>query len=64
MRCILKDHIIVEPGSVVPPDMVIPPFSIVSGSPARIVGEVQESASTLAQVEAVSRFKSFKPTTT
>mmetsp|Transcript_10858 Transcript_10858/g.10872 ORF Transcript_10858/g.10872 Transcript_10858/m.10872 type:complete len:182 (+) Transcript_10858:172-717(+) len=60
MRCILKDHVKVESGSVVPPDMVVPPFSILSGCPARIIGEVQESATTLAQVEAIARFKSNK----
>eukprot|EP01041_Mallomonas_annulata_P013278 gene13278-28119_t len=61
MRCILKDHVKVESGSVVPPDMVVPPFSILAGSPAKIVGEVHESVTTLAQVEAVSRFKAFRP---
>ena len=61
MRCILKDHVKVESGTVIPPDMVIPPFSIVSGSPAKISGEVLESATTLAQVDAVARFKAFIP---
>lgn len=61
MRCILKDHVRVESGSVVPPDMVVPPFSVLAGCPARIVGEVQESATTLAQVEAVARFKAHRP---
>ena len=60
-RCILKDHVKVLDGSVVPPDMVVPPFSILSGSPAKVVGEVLESATTLAPVEAVARFKAFKP---
>ena len=60
-RCILKDHVIVEDGSVIPPDMVIPPFSRVSGNPARIVGEVGESSTTLSQQEAIARYKAFKP---
>jgi len=42
-RCILKDYVFVESNSIVPSDMVLPPFSIVAGSPAKIVGELEES---------------------
>lgn len=60
-RCILKDYVTVEDGSVVPPDMVIPPFAIVSGCPARIVGEAPESHSTTIPIDAKSRFQLFQP---
>jgi len=62
-RCILKDYVYVEANSIVPPDMVLPPFAIVSGAPAKIVGEMPESTSTQAQVDAVARFKAFIPST-
>jgi dynactin 5 len=56
-RCILKDYVRIEPNTIVPPDMVIPPMSIVSGIPAQIIGEVSESITTLAAIEASSRYK-------
>mmetsp|Transcript_19813 Transcript_19813/g.28492 ORF Transcript_19813/g.28492 Transcript_19813/m.28492 type:complete len:183 (-) Transcript_19813:120-668(-) len=59
-RTILKDYVTVEDNTVVPPDMVVPPFAIISGCPARIVGESPESTSTCAQIEAKNRFKMFK----
>ena len=58
-RCILKDYVKVIEGSVIPPDMVIPPFCIVAGNPARIVGEVPESTSTLGHRSAVERYKAY-----
>ena len=58
-RCVLKDYVNVLPGSVVPPDMVIPPFCIVSGNPARIVGEMPESTSTIGQTAAVDKYKAY-----
>jgi dynactin-5 len=39
-RCILKDFVRIESGTVIPPDMVCPPFSIIAGSPARIIGNL------------------------
>ena len=60
-RCILKDYVKVEAGAVIAADMVIPPFSIVAGSPARIVGEQPESVSTTAEIEAKTRYKMFQP---
>ena len=63
-RCILKDFVRVEANSVVPPDMVVPPFAIVSGNPARIIGEVSESTSTLAFQEATSRYNAMTPVKT
>mmetsp|Transcript_12233 Transcript_12233/g.15730 ORF Transcript_12233/g.15730 Transcript_12233/m.15730 type:complete len:345 (-) Transcript_12233:135-1169(-) len=41
---VLKDCCLVCPGAVLPPYMVVPPFAIVEGAPARIVGELPESA--------------------
>lgn len=60
-RCILKDYSRIEAGTVVPSDMTVPPFAIVEGRPGRIVGEVSESITTLASIEAVARYKSLKP---
>ena len=59
-RCILKDFTRVENGTTVPADMVIPPFSIVAGSPAKIVGEVPEGIVTMLPNNLVERFKSLK----
>ncbi|KAI5291143.1 hypothetical protein KEM54_006133 [Ascosphaera aggregata] len=39
---IIKDLVVVLDNTVVPPGMVIPSFSVVGGSPARVVGEVGE----------------------
>lgn len=61
-RCILKDFVHVKAGAVVPPDMVCPPFSIIEGSPAQIVGERPESASTITFAESVARYKAMKAT--
>lgn len=58
-RCILKDYVNVLDNSVVPADMVIPPFCIVAGNPARIVGEMPESTSTLSNRAAVERYKAY-----
>lgn len=59
-RCILKDFVFVENGARIPPDMVIPPFSIVSGSPARIVGELPVGSVTAIPNNLVERFKALK----
>ena len=59
-RCILKDFVFVENGARIPPDMVIPPFSIVSGSPARIVGELPVGCVTAIPNNLVERFKALK----
>ena len=40
----IKDCSLICPGAVLPDFMVVPPFAIVEGSPARIVGELPESA--------------------
>jgi dynactin-5 len=58
-RCILKDYVHVLDGSVVPADMVVPPFCIVFGNPARIIGEMPESTSTLGHRAAVERYKAY-----
>jgi dynactin-5 len=58
-RCILKDYVVVDEGTVIPPDMVIPPFSIVSGQPAKIVGEMPPSTPTAAEAVALARYKGF-----
>jgi dynactin 5 len=60
-RVILKDYVTVEDNTVVPPDMVIPPFSIVSGNPAKIIGESPESITTTTQFTAKARFHNFRP---
>lgn len=60
-RCILRDYVYVESNTVVPPDMVLPPFSIVSGAPAKIIGEMPESTSTQSPLDAVARFKNMTP---
>lgn len=41
---VLKDCCLICPGSVLPPYMVVPPFAIVQGAPAKVVGELPESA--------------------
>ena len=61
-RCILKDFVVVEAGSIVPSDMVAPPFSILSGSPAVIVGEAAECSSSLIPSTAVARYRAWRPT--
>ncbi|KAI9730812.1 MAG: hypothetical protein M1834_005530 [Cirrosporium novae-zelandiae] len=38
--CIIKDFVKVLEGTVVPAGMVVPSFSIVGGSPGRVIGEV------------------------
>ena len=63
-RCVLKDFVYIEANTIVPPDMTIPPFSIVSGRPGKIIGEMPESTSTLGVSDAVSRYKNMIPTTT
>jgi dynactin-5 len=59
-RCILKDFVQVEEGTVVPPDMVIPPFAIVSGAPAKIVGERPASVSTTTSSDAMMRYRIYR----
>lgn len=59
-RTILKDYVRVEDNTVVPPDMVVPPFSVIAGSPARIVADVVECQPHFIEFEAKSRFKMFK----
>lgn len=59
-RTILKDFVYVKAGSFVPPDMVLPPFAIVAGNPAKIVGEMPESITTLGFQNATLRYKFFK----
>ena len=59
-RCILKDFVYVHEGAVVPPGMVLPPFAIVAGNPARIIGDMPESTTTLVPRDAVLRYKAFK----
>jgi dynactin-5 len=60
-RSILKDYVYVLEGCVVPNDMVIPPFSIVSGCPATIIGEMPESTSTSAIANIITKYKSYIP---
>lgn len=43
-HCVVKDCTLVLPGAVVPPCMVVPPFAMVGGCPARVLGELPESA--------------------
>lgn len=50
-RCIVKDCCFIDSGTVIAEDMVIPPFSIVSGCPGRVIGELPESSA----VELVNR---------
>lgn len=59
-RTILKDFVYVEPYTFVPPDMVVPPFSIVKGNPAKIIGEMPESFSTIGLQNALLRYHLFK----
>lgn len=60
-RVILKDYVTIEDNTVVPPDMILPPFSVVSGNPAKIVGENSESITTTTPFTAKARFQNFKP---
>ena len=39
---IVRDYVRILDGAVVPPHAVLPPFSVVAGSPARVVDEVPE----------------------
>lgn len=59
-RTILKDFVYIKAGSFVPCDMVLPPFAIVSGNPAKIIGEMPESITTLGFQNALLRYKYFK----
>lgn len=58
-RCIVKDCCWIDSGTVVVEDMVIPPFSIVSGVPGRIIGELPESASIELTTKAADAFSAF-----
>mmetsp|Transcript_12036 Transcript_12036/g.18155 ORF Transcript_12036/g.18155 Transcript_12036/m.18155 type:complete len:182 (-) Transcript_12036:48-593(-) len=58
-RCIVKDCCYIDPGTVVVDDMVIPPFSIVSGCPGRIVGELPESSAVEFVNQGVDAFTQF-----
>lgn len=42
-RASIRHNVLILKNSVVPADTVIPPFSVVGGSPAKIVGELDES---------------------
>lgn len=57
---ILKDYVHVLKDSVVLDYTIIPPFSIVSGNPARIIGELPESQPVVAKTEAQSLYSSIK----
>lgn len=59
-RTILKDFVYIKSGTFVPSDMVLPPFAIVAGNPAKIVGEMPESITTLGFQNATLRYKYFK----
>jgi dynactin-5 len=59
-RCILKDFVKVVKGAVVPSDMVCPPFSIIAGSPGRIVGSAPEGAATMIPICRVDRYKALR----
>jgi len=61
-RTILKDFVYIKAESFVPSDMVIPPFAIVAGNPAKIIGEMPESITTLGFQDATLRYKYFKQT--
>jgi dynactin-5 len=43
-HCVVKDCVLILPGAILPPMMVVPPFAIVGGAPAKIMGELPESA--------------------
>jgi dynactin-5 len=61
-RSVLKDCVYVESNTIVPPDMILPPFSIVSGTPARIMSnnrQVPESALTDFATDATNLYNSF-----
>uniref|UniRef100_A0A7S0STE1 Dynactin subunit 5 n=1 Tax=Chromulina nebulosa TaxID=96789 RepID=A0A7S0STE1_9STRA len=60
-RVILKDYVRVEDDTIVPADTVITPFSIVSGKPGKIIGEVNESITSLAATEALARYQNTIP---
>jgi dynactin-5 len=60
-RTILKDFVYVESSSFITSDTVIPPFSIISGNPAKVIGELPESVTTYGFQNAVLRYKNFKP---
>ena len=58
-RCVIKDYVRIEKGSVVLPNTVLPPFALVAGNPAEIVGEQPASVTTTGPSDAIARFKSF-----
>ncbi len=36
-QCVVKDCVLICPGSVLPPLMIVPPFSIVQGAPGKAI---------------------------
>lgn len=60
-RCILKDNCTLLPGTVLAADTTVPSFTIVSGCPGRIVGELPESGQSINKEIASSIYKQFVP---
>jgi len=59
--CAIKDCCHILKGSVVMPDTIIPPFSIVSGNPARIIGELTPSTLQLMTEATINFYESYIP---
>ncbi|KAM3574151.1 hypothetical protein VYU27_003870 [Nannochloropsis oceanica] len=56
-RCILKDCCRLAPGTVLPPDSVVPPFALMSGAPAKMVGELPPSVVSTMKEKAQGRYR-------
>eukprot|EP00162_Nutomonas_longa_P002448 comp13086_c0_seq1/m.17726 comp13086_c0_seq1/g.17726 ORF comp13086_c0_seq1/g.17726 comp13086_c0_seq1/m.17726 type:complete len:176 (+) comp13086_c0_seq1:23-550(+) len=62
-RCIVKDCSRILPNSVLGPDTVVPPFTVFGGTPARQVGELDDTQQELSKSQAVSIYNAFQPMT-
>ncbi|KNC79736.1 hypothetical protein SARC_07875 [Sphaeroforma arctica JP610] len=57
--CVIKDCVRIEDGAVLPPDMVVAPFSVVGGSPAKIIGRCVDVESQLGEQFAIDTYHTF-----
>jgi dynactin-5 len=58
-RVLIKDCCHILDGTVVPPDTVIPPFSLVGGTPSKIIQDMPESTAVIYVEESVQEYTTF-----